>query len=97
MAYSSHLRPLLTWRPNFLSFNDAAGSGLRHLPADTHLTGWLDRMGIAFDVVTDHDLHDKGVEILALLQGRADRRASGVPHRATRSMRCRPTPRPAAG
>jgi N,N-dimethylformamidase len=65
VAYSSHLRPLLTWRPDFLSFNDAAGSGLRHLPADTHLTGWLDRMGIAFDVVTDHDLHDKGVEILA--------------------------------
>ncbi|MDP2376390.1 N,N-dimethylformamidase beta subunit family domain-containing protein, partial [Reyranella sp.] len=65
VAYSSHLRPLLTWRPNFLSFNDAAGSGLRHLPADTHLTGWLDRMGVAFDVVTDHDLDEKGVEILA--------------------------------
>jgi N,N-dimethylformamidase len=65
VAYSSHLRPLLTWRPDFLSFNDAAGSGLRHLPADTHLTGWLDRMGIAYDVVTDHDLHDKGVELLS--------------------------------
>jgi N,N-dimethylformamidase len=64
VAYSSHLRPLLTWRPNFLTFFDAAGSGLRHLPADTHLTGWLDRMGIAYDVVTDHDLHDKGVDIL---------------------------------
>ena len=65
VAYSSHLRPLLSWRPDYLSFNDAAGSGLRHLPADTHLTGWLDRMGIAYDVVTDHDLHDKGAEILA--------------------------------
>ena len=65
VAYSSHLRPLLTWRPNFLSFNDEAGSGLRHLPADTHLTGWLDRMGVAFDVVTDHDLEEKGAEILA--------------------------------
>ena len=65
VAYSSHLRPLLTWRPDCLSFNDPAGSGLRHLPADTHLTGWLDRMGIAYDVVTDHDLHDKGVEILS--------------------------------
>jgi N,N-dimethylformamidase len=65
VAYSSRLRPLLTWRPNFLSFNDEAGSGLRHLPADTHLTGWLDRMGIAFDVVTDHDLDEKGVELLA--------------------------------
>ncbi|MDP3163695.1 MAG: N,N-dimethylformamidase [Reyranella sp.] len=65
VAYSSHLRPLITWRPNFLSFNDAAGSGLRHLPADTHLTGWLDRLGVPFDVVTDHDLEEKGVEILA--------------------------------
>lgn len=65
VAYSSRLRPLLTWRPNYLSFNDPAGSGLRHLPADTHLTGWLDRMGVAFDVVTDHDLDEKGVELLA--------------------------------
>ena len=65
VSYSSRLRPLLTWRPNFLSFNDEAGSGLRHLPADTHLTGWLDRMGIAFDVITDHDLDEKGVELLA--------------------------------
>jgi N,N-dimethylformamidase len=64
VAYSSHLRPLLSWRPDYLSFNDPAGSGLRHLPADTHLTGWLDRMGVAYDVVTDHDLHEKGVEIL---------------------------------
>ena len=65
VAYSSHLRPLLTWRPNYLAYNDEAGSGLRHLPADTHLTGWLDRMGVAYDVVTDHDLHERGVGILA--------------------------------
>jgi N,N-dimethylformamidase len=65
VAYSSHLRPLLSWRPDYLTFHDPAGSGLRHLPADTHLTGWLDRMGIAYDVVTDHDLHEKGAEILA--------------------------------
>lgn len=65
VAYSSRLRPLLTWRPNFLSYNDPRGSGLRHLPADTHLTGWLDRMGVAFDVITDHDLDEKGPELLA--------------------------------
>ena len=35
VAYSSHLRPLLTWRPDFLTFHDQAGSGLRHLP------GWF--------------------------------------------------------
>lgn len=65
VAYSSRLRPLLTWRPDYLSFDDAAGSGLRHLPADTHLTGWLDRMGIAYDVITDHDLHAEGPSLLA--------------------------------
>jgi N,N-dimethylformamidase len=65
VSYSSRLRPLLTWRPNFLSFNDEAGSGLRHLPADTHLTGWLDRMGVAFDVITDHDLDENGPALLA--------------------------------
>ena len=64
-AYSSLLRPLLTWRPDYLYFNDDVGSGLRHLPADTHLTGWLDRMGIAFDVVTDHDLDREGEALLA--------------------------------
>ena len=46
VAYSSRLRPLLTWRPDFLSFNDPKGSGLRHLPADTHLLAWFDKLGI---------------------------------------------------
>ena len=65
VAYSSRLRPLLTWRPNFLAIFDQRGSGLRHLPADSHLTAWLDRMGIEFDVITDHDLHREGVALLA--------------------------------
>jgi N,N-dimethylformamidase len=65
VAYSSNLRPLLTWRPDYLTFLDTAGSGLRHLPADTHLTGWFDRMGIDFDVITDHDLDREGPTLLA--------------------------------
>ena len=65
VAYSSRLRPLMTWRPNFLAYNDPRGSGLRHSPADSHLTGWLDRMGVAFDVITDHDLHEEGAALLA--------------------------------
>lgn len=64
VAYSSRLRPLLTWRPNCLAYNDPLGSGLRHLPADTHLTGWLDHLGIDFDVITDHDLNEHGVALL---------------------------------
>ena len=65
VAYSSRLRPLMTWRPNFLAYNDPRGSGMRHLPADSHLTGWLDRMGVDFDVITDHDLHAEGAALLA--------------------------------
>jgi len=64
VAYSSRLRPLLTWRPNFLSILDQRGSGLRHLPADSHLTAWLDKMGVDFDVITDHDLHAEGKALL---------------------------------
>lgn len=64
-AYASLRRPLLTWRPDYYYFNAETGSGLRHLGADTHLTGWLDRLGIAFDVVTDHDLDREGAALLA--------------------------------
>lgn len=64
IAFSSRLRPILTMRPGFLTFNDARGSGLRHYPADTHLLAWMEARGIAFDVVTDEDLHEEGVALL---------------------------------
>ncbi len=65
IAFSSRLRPILTMRPGFLTFDDAKGSGLRHYPADTHILAWLEARGIAFDVITDHDLHAEGAELLA--------------------------------
>ncbi|WP_198368451.1 N,N-dimethylformamidase beta subunit family domain-containing protein [Roseomonas rosulenta] len=64
IAFSSRLRPILTMRPGYLTFNDARGSGLRHYPADTHLLAWLEAKGIAFDVITDEDLHEEGVALL---------------------------------
>lgn len=64
VALSSRLRPMLTMRPGFLTFNDACGSGLRHFPADSHLTDWLEAKGIAYDVLTDEDIDDGGVELL---------------------------------
>lgn len=64
IAFSSRLRPILTMRPGFLTFNDARGSGLRHYPADTHLLAWLEAKGIAFDVITDEDLHEEGAALL---------------------------------
>ena len=65
ISLSSLRRPILTLRPGFLTFNDAKGSGLRHFSADSHLTDWLEANGHAFDVITDHDLHREGVELLA--------------------------------
>ncbi|MXP65730.1 N,N-dimethylformamidase large subunit [Roseomonas sp. M0104] len=65
IAFSSRLRPILTMRPGFLTFNDARGSGLRHYPADTHILAWLEARGLPFDVLTDEDLHEEGTALLA--------------------------------
>jgi N,N-dimethylformamidase len=64
ISLASRLRPILTIRPGYLTFNDARGSGLRHFPADTHLLAWLEDKGFAYDVVTDEDLDDEGVALL---------------------------------
>jgi N,N-dimethylformamidase len=65
ISLSSRLRPILTMRPGYLTFNDAKGSGLRHFVADTHLLAWLEEKGFAFDVITDEDLDDEGLSVLS--------------------------------
>ncbi len=66
VAFSSRLRPMLTMRPGFMTFCEVGGgSGLRHYPADSHLLAWLESRGFEFDVVTDEDLHEEGVSLLA--------------------------------
>ncbi len=64
VSITTRRRPILTMRPGFLTFNDAKGSGLRHYPADTHLLAWLEEKQIAFDIVTDEDLDDEGVDLI---------------------------------
>ena len=65
ICYSSRLRPSLTMRPKYITIcRPYAESGMRHLPADTHLFVWLENQGQDFDVVTDEDLHEEGVELL---------------------------------
>ena len=61
---SSMRRPILTMRPGFLTFDDRRGSGLRHFPADSHLTEFMEEAGVAYDVVTDHDLDAEGVALI---------------------------------
>jgi len=64
VALSSRLRPMLTMRPGYLTFNDPKGSGLRHFPADSHLVDWLEQRGFAFDVCCDEDVDEEGVDAL---------------------------------
>ncbi|NKB59083.1 MAG: N,N-dimethylformamidase large subunit [Alphaproteobacteria bacterium] len=65
ICHASWRRPMLNVRPGYFPIFDARGSGLRHMPADTHLTDWLEEKGIAFDVVTDWELHHDGVDAIA--------------------------------
>ncbi len=65
ISMSSRLRPMLSVRPGYLTFDDPRGSGLRHYPADSHLHYWLHAQDIPFDVVTDDDLDAEGAEALA--------------------------------
>ena len=64
ICYSSRLRPVLTFRPRYLTFLDARGSGLRHYPADTHLLDWLETQSIRYDVATDEDVEAEGADLL---------------------------------
>lgn len=61
ICHGSHRRPLLNLRPGFVTFGSGESSGLRHMPADSHLISWLHHEGIPFDVITDQELHDEGV------------------------------------
>ena len=57
-------RPMLNVRPGYFPIYDEHGSGLRHLPADTHIIDWLESKGISYDLVTDWELHHEGAELL---------------------------------
>jgi len=64
ICHASHKRPLFSLRPGYITFGATEGdcSGLRHLQADTHLYAWLEKRGIPFDIITDQELHDDGIE-----------------------------------
>jgi N,N-dimethylformamidase len=62
IGYSSRLRPIITMRSNVISYPEVRGSGCRHFPADSHLWYWLETKGHDFDVITDDELHNWGVD-----------------------------------
>ncbi len=65
ICHASHRRPLLNMRPGYLTFSYDAGSGLRHFQADSHLIAWLHAKGLDYDVITDQELHDEGLDAIS--------------------------------
>lgn len=59
--YSSWLRPIVNMRPKHRYWVTGAP---RHFAADLYVVDWMTTKGFDHDVVTDHDLHDEGVELL---------------------------------
>lgn len=64
ICHASHERPLFNLRPGYITFGNVSCSGLRHFQADSHLLAWLDANNIPFDVITDRELHNEGVDCL---------------------------------
>lgn len=66
ICYASMRRPMVDKRVNHIQAPDPSpdGSGTYWLAADSYITDMLDREGIAYEVVTDHDLHAEGAAAL---------------------------------
>lgn len=62
--YSSRLRPLLNMRPKAQSTLGGRGSSLWGFNADTHIIDWLEETGLHYDVITDEDVHEEGLDLL---------------------------------
>jgi len=66
VSITSMLRPQLDTRSRQMSLVDPVpqGSGTGRINCDSYVIDWLDRAGIAHDVLTDHDLHEEGLAAL---------------------------------
>ncbi|KAJ4252914.1 hypothetical protein NW762_010820 [Fusarium torreyae] len=61
VMHSSAKRPLLNCRPDYVNWT---GHRPRELSAELIMQGYMERLGVEYDIVTDHDLHMKGVDAL---------------------------------
>lgn len=64
ICHASHRRPLFNMRPGYVTFGYGPGSGHRHFQADSHLIAWLHAKGYDYDIVTDQELQDEGIEAI---------------------------------
>lgn len=61
VCYSGWRRPILNMRPK----HRAAAIGCTwQFPADLSIVAWLDQLGVDYEVITDHDVHEEGAELL---------------------------------
>ena len=61
VVFSSAKRPILNFRTGYIMW---AFERPRELSAESMMIGFLEREKIPYDIVTDHDLHAKGVDVL---------------------------------
>ncbi|GAA3867421.1 large subunit of N,N-dimethylformamidase [Saccharothrix violaceirubra] len=64
VCYTSWRRPILTLAPGFRVHLSPF-----MLEADLYILDWLTELGYSFDVITDHDLHAEGVDLLRRYKG----------------------------
>ncbi|MEU5696198.1 N,N-dimethylformamidase beta subunit family domain-containing protein [Actinosynnema sp. NPDC020468] len=64
VSYISWRRPILTLAPGFRIHLSPF-----LLAADLYILDWLTELGYSFDVITDHDLHAEGVDLLRRYKG----------------------------
>jgi len=63
---ASSLHPMKTLKPGRGVLKSVTGERFaRHLCADLYFVDWAAEMGIELDILTDHDLHREGVDLLA--------------------------------
>jgi N,N-dimethylformamidase len=66
VSIATMARPMIDKRVNHFEMMDPAeyGSGCYWLCVDSYIIDWLTRLGLAHDVITDHDLHQEGADLL---------------------------------
>lgn len=64
VAYSSRLKPVLNFKAQYHSWLGGHGSAVYQYNADTHFFDWLEQQGVAYDVITDEDLHEFGLDLI---------------------------------
>ena len=61
ICYSTARRPIVNMRPNHRHWVHGCP---RKLPFDLYLVDWLEQKNFEYDVITDHDLHHNGEDLL---------------------------------